>query len=146
MSDQAKALRDIINKVNNDNIATPIGEMKTNAKVLTITSGKGGVGKTNITVNLAVALSDMGYRVVVIDADLPFLEQLEYNKENEDIVLSYKQREFQQTEIYKQSDIIEAYDKHGYEIEIEWLEVHSYHIVLEYHIKNGALTIIVDAN
>lgn len=55
-------------------------------------------------------------------------------------------REFQQTEIYKQSDIIEAYDKHGYEIEIEWLEVHSYHIVLEYHIKNGALTIIVDAN
>lgn len=70
MGDQAKALRDIINKVNNDNISTPIGAMKTNAKVLTITSGKGGVGKTNITVNLAVALSDMGYRVVVIDADL----------------------------------------------------------------------------
>jgi flagellar biosynthesis protein FlhG len=70
MSDQAKALRDIINKVNNDNISTPIGVMKTSAKVLTITSGKGGVGKTNVTVNLAIALSEMGYRVVVIDADL----------------------------------------------------------------------------
>lgn len=70
MSDQAKALRDIINKVNNDNISTPIGAMKTTAKVLTITSGKGGVGKTNVTVNLAIALSDLGYRVVVIDADL----------------------------------------------------------------------------
>ena len=70
MSDQAKALRDIINKVNNDNISTPIGKIKTSAKVLTITSGKGGVGKSNVTVNLAIALSDMGYRVVVIDADL----------------------------------------------------------------------------
>ena len=70
MSDQAKALRDIINKVNNDNISTPIGKMKTTAKVLTITSGKGGVGKTNVTVNLAIALSEMGHRVVVIDADL----------------------------------------------------------------------------
>lgn len=70
MNDQAKALRDIINKVNNDNISTPIGTMQTTAKVLTITSGKGGVGKTNVTVNLAIALSDMGYRVVVIDADL----------------------------------------------------------------------------
>lgn len=70
MNDQAKALRDIINKVNNDNISTPIGAMKTSAKVLTITSGKGGVGKSNVTVNLAIALSDMGYRVVVIDADL----------------------------------------------------------------------------
>lgn len=70
MNDQAKSLRDIINKVNNDNISTPIGTVKTNAKVLTITSGKGGVGKTNVTVNLAIALSNMGYRVVVIDADL----------------------------------------------------------------------------
>jgi flagellar biosynthesis protein FlhG len=36
---------------------------------LAITSGKGGVGKTNVTVNLAVALARMRHRVMVLDAD-----------------------------------------------------------------------------
>ncbi|MEA3340362.1 MAG: septum site-determining protein MinD [Chloroflexota bacterium] len=40
------------------------------AKVLTITSGKGGVGKTTIAANLGVALAMQGQRVVVIDADV----------------------------------------------------------------------------
>jgi len=40
------------------------------AKVVTITSGKGGVGKTTATANLAVALARMGKRVVAIDADI----------------------------------------------------------------------------
>lgn len=40
------------------------------AKVITITSGKGGVGKTSITANLALSLSQKGYRVVIVDADL----------------------------------------------------------------------------
>lgn len=70
MSDQANRLREIVSKVNNDNIKTSIEALKTNAKVITVTSGKGGVGKTNITVNLAITLSKLGYRVVVIDADL----------------------------------------------------------------------------
>jgi len=70
MKDQANRLREIVNKVNNDNIKTSIETLKTNAKVITVTSGKGGVGKTNITVNLAITLSKLGYRVVVIDADL----------------------------------------------------------------------------
>ena len=39
-------------------------------RVVAITSGKGGVGKTNIAVNLAIAMRDKGYRVLVIDADL----------------------------------------------------------------------------
>ena len=39
-------------------------------RVIAITSGKGGVGKTNLTVNLAIALEKEGQRVVVIDADL----------------------------------------------------------------------------
>ena len=41
-----------------------------NVRVIAITSGKGGVGKTNIAVNLAIALQRMGHRVLVIDADL----------------------------------------------------------------------------
>jgi flagellar biosynthesis protein FlhG len=38
--------------------------------VFSITSGKGGVGKTNLSVNLAVELAKMGKRVVILDADL----------------------------------------------------------------------------
>jgi flagellar biosynthesis protein FlhG len=39
-------------------------------RVIAITSGKGGVGKTNVSVNLSVALSDTGKRVMLLDADL----------------------------------------------------------------------------
>jgi flagellar biosynthesis protein FlhG len=39
-------------------------------KVIAVTGGKGGVGKTNVSVNLATALSEMGQRVVLMDADL----------------------------------------------------------------------------
>jgi septum site-determining protein MinD len=40
------------------------------ATVITITSGKGGVGKTTTTANLGVALAMLGQRVVTIDADI----------------------------------------------------------------------------
>jgi septum site-determining protein MinD len=40
------------------------------ANKLTITSGKGGVGKTTATANIAVALADLGQSVVCIDADI----------------------------------------------------------------------------
>jgi flagellar biosynthesis protein FlhG len=39
-------------------------------RVLTVTSGKGGVGKTNISVNLALDLSRQGHRTCLFDADL----------------------------------------------------------------------------
>jgi len=39
-------------------------------RVIAVTSGKGGVGKTNLAGNMAVALSRMGKRVAIIDADV----------------------------------------------------------------------------
>ena len=39
-------------------------------KVLAVTGGKGGVGKTNICANLAIAMSMLGRRVMLLDADL----------------------------------------------------------------------------
>ena len=39
-------------------------------RVIAVTSGKGGVGKTNLSVNLGVALAQMGKRVALLDADM----------------------------------------------------------------------------
>ncbi|MFA5565154.1 MAG: Mrp/NBP35 family ATP-binding protein [Acidimicrobiia bacterium] len=39
-------------------------------KVVGVASGKGGVGKSSVTVNIAVAIASMGYRVGVMDADI----------------------------------------------------------------------------
>lgn len=39
-------------------------------QVIAVTSGKGGVGKTNVSVNLALALAELGRRVLLLDADL----------------------------------------------------------------------------
>ncbi|MEW6275042.1 MAG: MinD/ParA family protein [Bacillota bacterium] len=40
------------------------------ARVIAVTSGKGGVGKTNLVVNLSLALARLGRRVIILDADL----------------------------------------------------------------------------
>ncbi len=45
-------------------------ERRPRASVIAITSGKGGVGKSNVAVNLAIKLSSAGKRVVLLDADL----------------------------------------------------------------------------
>ena len=39
-------------------------------RVIAITSGKGGVGKTNIVANLGLAFSRLGKKVLILDADL----------------------------------------------------------------------------
>jgi len=44
--------------------------LNTQARVVAITSGKGGVGKTNIVANLGYALGKLGQRVLIFDADL----------------------------------------------------------------------------
>lgn len=39
-------------------------------QVIAVTGGKGGVGKTNVSINLSVALAELGRRVALLDADL----------------------------------------------------------------------------
>ncbi|MEO5797664.1 MAG: MinD/ParA family protein [Rhodoferax sp.] len=52
------------------NSPSSISSITGGAKVLAITSGKGGVGKTFVSANLAAALAKRGHRVLVLDADL----------------------------------------------------------------------------
>ena len=59
--DQAEKLRSVV-KLKKQNY-------KPDARVITVTSGKGGVGKSNVAVNLAVQMQKMGKRVLVFDAD-----------------------------------------------------------------------------
>ncbi len=78
MIDQAERLRNIVENLKNksDNSSSQNGSSSEKirvgkrAKVITVTSGKGGVGKTSVTVNLAIALSQKGFKVIIIDADL----------------------------------------------------------------------------
>lgn len=58
--DQAEQLRNII-KANT--VQKPL------ARVITVTSGKGGVGKSNVAINLAIQFRKMGQRVIILDAD-----------------------------------------------------------------------------
>jgi flagellar biosynthesis protein FlhG len=53
-----------------DNSTASVVPLKPAGKVLAITSGKGGVGKTFVSANLAAALAKRGQRVLVLDADL----------------------------------------------------------------------------
>ncbi|MCL2854261.1 MAG: MinD/ParA family protein [Defluviitaleaceae bacterium] len=65
--DQADKLRDLLNS--RSEVALPEVPIF-GARVIAVTSGKGGVGKTNFTVNLGLFLQRQGYRVIVLDADL----------------------------------------------------------------------------
>ncbi len=53
-----------------DNAAPPTVQLKSLGRVMAVTSGKGGVGKTFVSANLAAALTKRGHRVLVLDADL----------------------------------------------------------------------------
>lgn len=63
MNDQAQALRNLVQTQ-----ATAAGGRAT--RIVTVTSGKGGVGKSNFSLNFALALQKLGKRTLVFDADI----------------------------------------------------------------------------
>lgn len=65
MTDQAEQLRQIMKKngAQGPNEGSP-------TRIIAISSGKGGVGKTNLSINIALAYANLGKKVIVLDADL----------------------------------------------------------------------------
>lgn len=68
--DQAKGLRNVVKTQALSRADAMAPGKKRLPRVMAVTSGKGGVGKTNIVGNLAVCLTRMGNRVVIVDADV----------------------------------------------------------------------------
>lgn len=64
MTDQAETLREIMRRREQD------GDTANRTRIITVASGKGGVGKTNIATNLALSYASMGKSVILMDADL----------------------------------------------------------------------------
>jgi len=72
MEDQAQALREIMGKrsPSAERRAPQQQDKAKKTRIIAVASGKGGVGKTNLSINLAIAYAKMGKRVIVMDADL----------------------------------------------------------------------------
>jgi flagellar biosynthesis protein FlhG len=75
MTDQAQALRQLVTQ--NQTATQPTTQQQPvtpqrqrHARIVAVTSGKGGVGKSNVSVNLAIQLTQAGRRVALLDADL----------------------------------------------------------------------------
>lgn len=84
MNDQANRLRQL-NEMMGSSRSAILKPIQTQARVITVTSGKGGVGKTNLTVALAVAFARLGKKVLILDADLGL--------SNVDVILGHQHRE-----------------------------------------------------
>lgn len=69
-ADQASRLRQLFRATDGRAAATPEPEAPKRGQIIAIGSGKGGVGKTTIAVNLCIALARLNRRVVLVDADI----------------------------------------------------------------------------
>lgn len=67
MKDQAASLRSMVAMPNG---VQGRGHDSRSSKIITVASGKGGVGKSNFTLNFALSLQAMGQKVLVFDADI----------------------------------------------------------------------------
>lgn len=72
MHDQAQRLRQLVVAEQTERSQRSQQSQKSKTRVLTVTSGKGGVGKSNFSLNYALGLAAKGKKVVVLDADVGF--------------------------------------------------------------------------
>lgn len=71
LNDQAAGLRAMRKSTASSAIQNSIKKQHAKpVRVITVASGKGGVGKTNLSVNLAISISQLGGRVLLMDADM----------------------------------------------------------------------------
>lgn len=72
MVDQAQSLRRLMmrGKMEAKLESRPAFEQPSSTRIITVTSGKGGVGKSNFTLNFAIMLQEAGYRTLIFDADI----------------------------------------------------------------------------
>lgn len=92
MTDQAQNLREWVQKQRRGDTGT---------RVISITSGKGGVGKTTLTINLALALGKRDRRVLVVDAD--------FGLPNVDVMLGVSSEYDFSHVLYKQKSLKEIF-------------------------------------
>ncbi|MGE5454719.1 MAG: MinD/ParA family protein [Methylocystaceae bacterium] len=69
MKDQADKLRDMARNIKQQ-IESDLMKNRPRTRVVVVTSGKGGVGKTNFALNLSIAMARMGQKVILMDADM----------------------------------------------------------------------------